>query len=58
MRTKILLALLALTMTGCAGFQEAYKKQPWTPDSVNYTLQRDRKTGDMSDYWGASWSLK
>lgn len=45
-------------LTGCAGFHEKYKSQFWTPDSFNYTLQRDRETGDMSDYFGLSWQLK
>jgi len=55
-KTPIKLALIAgcLTMTGCSWCQ----KQAWTPDGVSYTLQRDRHTGEQSDYFGVSWSLK
>lgn len=48
-------------MTGCETAHDAgdfYKKQAWTPDSFNYTLERDRNTGDLADYFGLSWSLK
>jgi hypothetical protein len=58
MKRKItMLAALVAIVTigqGCA----QYSAQKWTPDSFNYTLQRDRETGDISDYWGASWNLK
>lgn len=50
----LLLALLALITTGC----QTYKESRWTPEGFNYTLQRDRKTGDQSDYFGLSWNLK
>lgn len=53
MRTFALL-LLAAALTGCA----AYKESPWTPDGVNYTLSRDRQTGDLTDYFGVTWNLK
>lgn len=57
---KTLLLILAVIplLTGCAGFKEKYQAQWWTPESFNYTLQRDRKTGEQSDYFGLSWSLK
>lgn len=51
------LLLLLLAVCGCGGC-ETYSKQGWTPDGINYTLQRDRDTGAMSDYFGLSWSLK
>lgn len=54
---KIYTLLLLAALFFCAGC-ETYKKQAWTPDGLNYTLQRDRKTGEMSDYVGLSWSLK
>lgn len=47
-------ATLAIGASGCA----QYSAQKWTPDGFNYTLQRDRETGDMSDYFGMSWNLK
>ncbi len=54
-RVAALLSLsLILLVTGCA----AYKRCALTPDSVNYTLSRDRKTGDLTDYFGTSWNLK
>ena len=57
MKTKIKLVLLTLFCAALCGC-ETYSKQKWTPDSFNYTLQRDRTTGDQSDYWGMSWNLK
>lgn len=55
-----LLALMALafSMNSCASFRTSYQNCPFTPDSVNYTLERDRNTGELSDYFGASWQLK
>lgn len=55
-KLTILAALVAIVTIGqgCA----AYKESPLTPDGFNYTLQRDRVTGDMSDYFGFSWNLK
>lgn len=63
MKTKLILlaSLCLLAMTGCETAHDAgdfYKKQAWTPDSFNYTLERDRNTGDLADYFGLSWSLK
>jgi len=55
MRIKILYFLIALTLSGCAAYKETGH---WTPDSFNYTLSRDRQSGDLTDYWGFSWSLK
>lgn len=57
-KTLALLALLVTVGAGCQSMKDAYKSQGWTPDSLNYTLQRDRKTGEQSDYFGLSWSLK
>lgn len=55
----LLFALAAILFsTGCASSRDWYKAQPWTPDGFNYTLQRDRATGEMSDYFGFNWSLK
>jgi hypothetical protein len=53
-RTATLL-LLAISLAGCAAYRETGH---WTPDGFNYTLSRDRQTGDLTDYWGFSWSLK
>lgn len=50
----LFLVIAAALSTGC----KTYSDQKWTPDSFNYTMQRDRSTGDMSDYWGFSWNLK
>ena len=50
----IALLVLIIVANGC----ETYQKSPLTPDSFNYTLQRDRETGNMSDYVGFSWKLK
>lgn len=55
---KLTILLFAAVLTGCASSRDWYKAQPWTPDGFNYTLQRDRETGDQSDYFGFSWSLK
>ena len=44
----------AMGLTGCA----TYRESPLTPEGFNYTLQRDRQTGDISDYFGLSWNLK
>lgn len=53
------ITLLSLLCGGCARWHEEYKKTGWyTPSGFNYTLQRDRVTGDMSDYVGVSWDLK
>jgi len=46
--------LAALLIGGCA----SYKSQWWTPDGFNYTLSRDRETGDMTDLVGFTWNLK
>lgn len=58
MKRKItmLVALVAIVTIGqgCA----AYKESVLTPDGFNYTLQRDRHTGQQSDYFGLSWDLK
>lgn len=55
-RKLLLLTALAVVCLGSGCAQ--YSAQKWTPDGFNYTLQRDRETGDMSDYWGLSWNLK
>lgn len=56
---KKVFILLAFAFIMCLGAGcETYSKSNWTPDSFNYTLQRDRTTGDMSDYFGLSWNLK
>lgn len=58
-KSILLLALVALFTSGCANLHEKYKNSgPLTPSGFNYTLQRDRETGDMSDYFGLSWDLK
>ena len=52
---RILIALVCVALfSGC----ETYKRIPGAPDSVNYTLSRDRMNGDITDYFGASWNLK
>lgn len=52
---KLALAVACLLcLTGC----ETYKRQVWTPDGFNYTLSRDRQTGDLTDYFGVTWNLK
>jgi len=54
--TKLFIMIAAVaTMTGCASYKAS---GPWTPDSVNYTISRERSTGELTDYFGASWSLK
>lgn len=58
MKTTLILIVALTTLTGCASFKEKYKEQSWTPDSFNYTLQRDRDSDSYSDYFGLSWSLK
>lgn len=50
-----LLLSAVLFLTGC----ESYKRTgAWAPDSVNYTLSRERNSGELTDYFGASWQLK
>lgn len=58
--TRLFLLVACVTLlSGCAGVHEKYKESGWyAPDSFNYTLQRDRRTGDQSDYFGLGWSLK
>lgn len=53
MKVMILLACVCF-LTGC----ETYKHQAWTPDGFNYTISRDRQTGELVDYFGVSWQLK
>lgn len=54
MKKKLSILVMAIGLTGCT----TYKNQVWTPDSFNYTLARDRVSGEISDYWGLSWNLK
>ena len=54
MKRFVLLTLL-ITLTGCVAYN---KTGWWTPDTLNYTLSRDRMTGDLTDYFGASWTIK
>ena len=49
------MAVIALAGGGCAAYN---KTGWWAPDTANYTLSRDRMTGDLTDYWGLSWTLK
>lgn len=49
------LLILTLSFSGCA---EYAKTGPWAPNGVNYTLSRDRNTGELTDYFGVSWQLK
>jgi hypothetical protein len=49
-----LLLLIPLLLSGCA----SYKEQVWTPDGFNWTLSRERKSGDIADYFGFTWNLK
>ena len=47
------------TASGCKDLQAAYSKTgAWAPNGANYTLSRDRETGDLTDYFGLSWQLK
>lgn len=56
---KTLSLILLLTCLICCSGCAAYNKTGWyTPDTANYTLSRDRMTGDLTDYWGLSWTLK
>lgn len=50
----LLMIVLIIITSGC----ETYKKMSWTPDSINYTISRDRQTGELVDYFGISWTLK
>jgi hypothetical protein len=54
MKRSLFISVACLLFSGC----ETYKQQVWTPDSFGYTLQRDRTTGDLSDYFGFNWNLK
>jgi hypothetical protein len=52
---RLLVALAAVLFTaGC----ETYRNSALTPDGFNYTLERDRNTGNMADYIGFTWKLK
>ena len=42
-------------LTGCASYS---KTGNWAPNGVNYTLSRDRQSGELTDYFGVSWQLK
>jgi len=49
MKTLLFIVALGL-LCGCAN--DGYKKTGWyAPDGFNYTLSRDRQTGDLTDYW-------
>jgi len=52
---KLLALILLLPLCGCASYS---KSGFWTPDGVNYTLSRDRQSGDLTDYFGVTWNLK
>jgi hypothetical protein len=55
MKRTVLLTILMALFTGCASYSHTSRL---FPDSVNYTLSRDRHTGQETDYFGVSWSLK
>ena len=50
----IVIAFLLELLTGC----QTYRNSPLTPDGFNYTLERDRNTGNIADYFGFTWKLK
>jgi predicted 3-demethylubiquinone-9 3-methyltransferase (glyoxalase superfamily) len=52
--TDALLLFFVITLNGCAN----YKSCRLAPDSINYTISRDRQTGELTDYFGVSWQLK
>jgi hypothetical protein len=54
MRMGLLFWALLMLTGGCA----AWKRSPWTPDTFNYTISRDRRTGEQVDYLGFGWNLK
>lgn len=61
MNKKLLLILVAVPviLSGCASAHESYKNSGWyAPSGFSYTLQRDRETGDQSDYFGLNWEFK
>ena len=47
--------LAAAMLTGCAAYSHT---GAWAPNGVNYTIARDRQSGDLTDYVGLSWQLK
>lgn len=51
----IALLLTCVLLNGCASYN---KTGAWAPNGVNYTISRDRQTGDLTDYFGVSWQLK
>lgn len=56
MKIRIICFALALSsMAGCASYS---KTGVWAPNGINYTLSRDRQSGDLTDYWGLTWQLK
>ena len=56
MATALAVACMELLCcTGCASYS---KTGAWAPQGANYTLSRDRQTGDLTDYWGLTWSFK
>lgn len=43
----------------CIGGCAAYKHSgALTPDGFNYTISRSRVSGELTDYFGLTWSLK
>ncbi len=54
MKRLCIAMILIPFLVGCA----AYSRSRWTPDGFNYTVSRDRRTGDQTDYFGVSWNLK
>jgi len=47
--------LLLIGLSGCATYN---KTGLYTPDGANYSISRDRQTGDLTDYFGLTWTLK
>jgi PBP1b-binding outer membrane lipoprotein LpoB len=57
MRSKYIAAMLiAVALSGCGVYQSP-KMADYCPDSINLTEQVDNRTGDTSEYVGASWNL-
>ena len=58
MKHKFFLILISLCLfSGCSTMD--YSKTGWyAPNGANYTISRDRQTGDLTDYVGVTWQFK
>jgi hypothetical protein len=57
-KNRKLMAIVAILCVIAGGGCASYNNNPLTPDGLNYTLSRDRVSGELVDYVGLTWNLK